>query len=298
MNLRHFENTARQSYWVVHLEAWQRSGLTRTEYCRVHRLTNDTLDRWLKYFAGNDAARKQAEYQAELRRQKRLEERAKRQKRSARLRFAVSTDVRNRAVQAFWAMHVEATNWSGMGVREYAAALYLWPTSLRIWRDRLDEGEVEIDWRAHLHPSARPVVSTSASGRAPELSLTTNPSDDPGARRQPARRFFSDAEKHTIALESDQPGVSVSQVARKHGIVTGMLFRWRLQFGVAQKKRAKLVPVALTDGTPATLLLRDLVQPPNGMTAIDLADGRRVFAPADSDPDAVREHLEGGGTGR
>ncbi len=31
--------------------------------------------------------------------------------------------MRNRAVQAFWAMHVEAMNWSEMGVREYAAAL-------------------------------------------------------------------------------------------------------------------------------------------------------------------------------
>ena len=56
----------------------QRSGLTRTEYCRVHRLTKDTLDHWLEYFAGNDNARNHAEYQAELRRQKRLEARAKR----------------------------------------------------------------------------------------------------------------------------------------------------------------------------------------------------------------------------
>nr|WP_275448640.1 transposase [Mesorhizobium sp. IRAMC:0171] len=295
--MRHFENEARQSYWVVHVEAWQRSGLTRTEYCRVHRLTKETLDRWLKYFAGNDAARKHAEYQAELRRQKRLEARAKRQKQRVRRRFAVSTDVRNRAVQAYWAMHVEAMNWSGMGIREYAAVLHLSPTSLRTWRDRLDQGKVEIDWRAHLHPSARPVVSTSASAMPAETRLTALPSDDPGARRQPARRFFSDAEKHAIVLESDQPGVSVSQVARKHGIVTGMLFRWRVQFGVAQKKRAKLAPVALTDGTPAALLLRDLVQPPDGMAAIDLPDGRRVFAPAVSDPDAVREHLESEGTG-
>jgi len=79
----------------------------------------------------------------------------------AHLRFAVSTDMRNRGVQAFWAMHVEAMNWSGMGIREYAAALRLSPTSLRKWRDRLDEEEVAIDWRAHLYPSARPVVSTS-----------------------------------------------------------------------------------------------------------------------------------------
>ena len=113
--------------------------------------------------------------------------------------------------------------------------------------------------------------------------------------RQPVRRFFSDEEKRAIAVESDQPGVSVSQVARKHGIVTGMLFRWRVQFGVPQKKRVKLAPVSLADGAPAILLLRDLVRPPDGMMAKDLSDGRRVFVPIGSDPDAVREHVENGG---
>ena len=37
--------------------------------------------------------------------------------------------------------------------------------------------------------------------------------------------------------------------------------------------------------------MRDFVQPPDGMTAIDLPDGRRVFAPAGVDPHAVREHV-------
>ncbi|MCQ9147199.1 hypothetical protein [Ochrobactrum sp. BTU2] len=135
MNLRHFENTAFRSFWLVHVEAWQRSGLTRTEYCRQHRLSKSTLDRWLKYFAGEDAARKVAEYQAELRRQKRLAAQENRRKKRARRRFSVSTDERNRGLQAFWAMHIEAMNWSGMGVREYAASLQLSPTSLRKWRD-------------------------------------------------------------------------------------------------------------------------------------------------------------------
>lgn len=292
MNLRHFENKARQSFWLVHIEAWRQSGLDRTNYCRQHRLWKCTFDRWLKYLAGKDAARKQAEYHAELRRQQRRELQEKRRRRRARLRFGVSTDERNRALQAFWAMHVEAMNWSGMGVREYGAALHLSPTSLRKWRDRLDDAEVDIDWRAHLHPSARPVVGTSAKGSPPKSNLTDAPSHDPKPPRQPVRRFFSDEEKHAIALESDQPGVSVSQVARKHGIVTGMLFRWRVQFGVAQKKRAQLAPAVLTDGTPATLLLRDLVQPPDGMMAVNLPDGRRVFAPAGSDPDAVRAYVE------
>jgi len=47
--------------------------------------------------------------------------------------------MRSRGIQAFWAMHVEAMNWSGMSVREYAAAQSLLPTSLKKWRDRLRE---------------------------------------------------------------------------------------------------------------------------------------------------------------
>lgn len=298
MNLRHFENKARQSWWLVHIEAWRQSGLDRTNYCRQNGLWKCTFDRWLKYLAGKEAARKHAEYQAELRHQKKLEMREQRRKRRARLRFGVSTDERNRALQAFWAMHVEAMNWSGMGVREYAAALNLSPYALRKWRDRLDENEAEIDWRAHLHPSARPVVGTSAIEATSELSLTAPPRDEPTPLRQPARRFFSDEEKRAIALESDQPGVSVSAVARKHGIVTGMLFRWRVQFDVAQKKRAKLASVTLPDDMPAIRALQKLVRAPDGMMAVDLPDGRRLFAPEGSNADAAPAQAEGEGTER
>jgi len=36
-----------------------------------------------------------------------------------------STNARSRALQAFWAMHAEAMNWSGMSVRDYATALLI-----------------------------------------------------------------------------------------------------------------------------------------------------------------------------
>jgi hypothetical protein len=53
--------------------------------------------------------------------------------------------------------------------------------------------------------------------------------------------------------------------------------------------------VALTDGAlnevPALAALRDLVKPPDGMMAIKLEDGRRVFAPAGSNPAAVKRQL-------
>ncbi|CCG42831.1 hypothetical protein PHAMO_470082 [Magnetospirillum molischianum DSM 120] len=37
-------------------------------------------------------------------------------------RYGARTDMNCRAVQAFWAMHVEAMNWSGMRLSDYAAA--------------------------------------------------------------------------------------------------------------------------------------------------------------------------------
>lgn len=297
MNLKHWENKARQSFWVVHMEAWRRSGLARTSYCKHHHLNRRTFDRWMEYLVGKEAARKHTEYQAELRREERLKAQERKPKRPHKRGFGVSTDVRSRALQAFWAMHVEAMNWSGMGLHEYAGAMFLSPYALRRWRDRLDDGEVEIDWRAHLHPSARPVVSTSANGTTPENLLTDARKDDPPPPRQPVRRFFSEEEKRAIAQETDRPGVSVSAVARKHGIVTGMLFRWRVQFGIVQEKRVRLASVVQTNTAGSIAVLPDLLLPPDGTMVVDLADGRRVFAPEGSDPDAVRAHVaaqEGG----
>ncbi|MGO9723375.1 MAG: hypothetical protein ACLPOA_22995 [Methylocella sp.] len=34
MGSRHFENKARQSFWLVHIEAWRRSGLSQTLFVK------------------------------------------------------------------------------------------------------------------------------------------------------------------------------------------------------------------------------------------------------------------------
>jgi hypothetical protein len=74
-----------------------------------------------------------------------------------------------------------------------------------------------------------------------------------------------------------------------------MVFRWRVQFGFAGKKVAKLATVTLpggsTGGSSTPAVLHDLLRPPDGMTPLQLPDGRRVFAPEGSDPDAVRQHV-------
>jgi len=192
-------------------------------------------------------------------------------------------------------MHVEAMNWSGMAVREYAASLQLSPTSLRKWRDRFDDGEVEIDWRAHVHPSARPRISTGASSAAKKCSLendlTAARDAEPTRDERSNRRSFTDKEKLAIVVESEQPGVSVAEVCRRHGIVTSMVFRWRVQFGFAGKKAAKLPGAGIGGSSTPRGAARSVAGPRRDDARAQLSDGRRVFAPEGSDPDAVRQHV-------
>src|SRR5215471_17602577 len=155
MRTKYFEHKARRAWWAAHLEAWRRSGVTRTEYCRLHRLTKSTFDRWLAALNLLESAREEA------------------RKRRKRTREPVSTDKRNKAVQAFWAMHIEALNWSGVSTKDYAAAHHISVYSLRTWRARLDAAPLQVDWRARLHPSIRPQISTGV--RADSDQVRTYP---------------------------------------------------------------------------------------------------------------------------
>jgi hypothetical protein len=89
----------------------------------------------------------------------------------------------------------------------------------------------------------------------------------------------------------------VAQVCRRHGIATSMVFRWRVDFGLSARKAPQLVTVALANGAanevPALPVLRDLGRPPDDMTT-EMGDGGRVFAPADSNPAAVKRRLAKG----
>src|SRR5215813_8615324 len=299
-NRRSWEN-AHSPYWSLHVEACRRSGLSRMEYCGQHGLKPKTFARWMKHLVGVDEAHRHAEELRELRRKERRQQRKTNGGR--RPRFGVRTDMRSRAAQAFWAMHVEALNWSGMSVRDYAAALFLSPSSLRKWRDRLDDGEVEIDWRAHLHPSARPQISSDLSSAATESDgenvLTAPATADPARDSRSNRRSFTDAEKLAIVIEAEQPGVSAAAVCRRHNIATSMIFRWRVQLGFGSGKPTTLAAVRIADergnssssGAIAAAVLQDILPIPPGAVAVELADGRCVFAPPGSDPEEVRRYI-------
>ncbi len=170
MATKHFENAARRQWWTVHIEVWPRSGLSQRRYCRMHCLTDTTFTRWLRAIADAEVAKIRAQ-NARITAETEHDERRRRRKGR---RFKLSDDKRNQAVQAFWAMHVETLNWSGMTVRQYAAAAKLSKHSLRRWRDLIDSGAVAIDGRARLHPGARPKISSGASSAAKDLSVETD----------------------------------------------------------------------------------------------------------------------------
>ncbi|WLA52960.1 transposase [Bradyrhizobium elkanii] len=72
-----------------------------------------------------------------------------------------------------------------------------------------------------------------------------------GQRR---RRQWTAEEKARIVAESFEEGVNISEVARRHGVVRGLLTVWRRKFATAASFRAPgFVPVRITsESGPAT----------------------------------------------
>lgn len=247
MPRRSWDN-ANNPYWSTHVATRYRGRFEAEEYCRRRKLSTRTFALWVRHLVSPDDLRKRAEYLRKLRQKKLKRQRgkqpAKTHKRRRRNRYGARTDKRSPAVQAFWAMHVEAMSWSGLGLAEYAAALNLSVTSLAKWRDRFEDREVEIDWRALLHPSARAVLRTRLKDGAVNCDLTAPSEDMSAPSRERRRRKFSAEEKLAMVLESERPEETVSSVARRHGITTSMLFRWRAERGFGKEKPAKLATVS------------------------------------------------------
>jgi transposase-like protein len=279
MGRRLFDNVAKRSWWQLHIDAQKKSGLTIARYCRQHRLKRWTFTKWRRELVD-------------------WEEQKIQQKLASRRRYQpISPDKRQQATQAFWAMHVEAWQWSGLHLRDYASALRLSPHSLKRWRNLIEAEEVTSDWRALLHPSARPPISTNISTRTDEAerirTLTAEIEAAAGPPKRATRRRFSTEEKIALLLEAERHGETISSVGRRHGISTSVLFRWRDQLGLGHAKPITLGSVQVVEGRAKpslreASLLAGLLPCPDGMKAVELADGRCVFASAEADPDEVR----------
>lgn len=266
-------DTSVRDYWAGHIEAWLASRLKRNDYCRAHGLHTSSMNCWVRRLAPHVLTEKE--------------------KRPGFGRHHPSSrSARSKAVQAFWAMHVETMLWSGFSAQAYAKAHNLCASTLREWRIRFEETPLETDWREMVHPAARPrtlrKTSSAARQQAADLALTETAPPKPPV----TRRTFSDDEKRAIVAESELPGATAAKVCRKHGIVTSMLFRWRVQYGLRRKPQTHLAFVTTSaDAGSAPLILDGLIPVPEGMTPVDIGDGRHVYAAIGIDAAAVREHV-------
>jgi len=263
---------AKRAWWSVHVEAWLASRLSRRDYCKAHGLNRGTMGAWVKRLAPQAV-------------------KIKPKRPRVKAHNPYSRAGRMKAVQGFWAMHVEAMQWSGCSAAGYARAHNLCAATLREWRIRLEDHPEEINWRDMVHPAARPwtrrQTSSAAKPQAADLNLTQPPEP---ARQTTPRRTFSEAEKQAIVAESETPGASAAEVCRKHGIASSMLFRWRVQHGLKRTPAVRLSQV-VSSGDGAPLVLQGVLPAPEGTSEIALGDGRSVFAPTGADPDAIRREI-------
>jgi transposase len=89
------------------------------------------------------------------------------------------------------------------------------------------------------------------------------------------RRKWTAAERKQIVAETEAS--SVSSVARKHGVATSLVFRWRREAGVAGRRNVRkaasaFVPVAL----PALTHAAPVTGADRGLIEIELAGGHKL----------------------
>jgi transposase len=125
-------------------------------------------------------------------------------------------------------------------------------------------------------------------------------------RAEPRRRWTED-QKLRLEEETFAARRSISRVARKHGVHTSVLFRWRRQLAGLPSNQAQAA-IKVTTFVPVQIVPEQLQLPPPapdpvpstavGLSAsglieieIELANGHRVHVDRDVDADALRRVL-------
>jgi transposase len=106
-----------------------------------------------------------------------------------------------------------------------------------------------------------------------------------------ARRKWTSGEKRAVVAETET--ASVSSVARRHGISSSLVFRWRREFGFGRRESAHeavagFVPALLPSPTGGALPIPALGA---GVIEIVLASGHRVRVDGAVDAPALQRVL-------
>lgn len=106
------------------------------------------------------------------------------------------------------------------------------------------------------------------------------------------RRAWSADDKSAILAETRAPGATVSKVARRHGLHSSLLFRWRRD-ALAREREGRapqqpaFVPLALPAPPAAPVAER-----PAGTIEVELAGGHRLRAEGRVEASVLRAVIE------
>ena len=106
------------------------------------------------------------------------------------------------------------------------------------------------------------------------------------------RRSWSADEKRLILAEARESTTTISDVARRHGLHTSLLFRWRREarneeHAPPPAPRPAFIPLKLP--APASVPVAGAA---SGTTEIEVAGGHRVRAEPGADPAVLRGVIE------
>jgi transposase len=105
------------------------------------------------------------------------------------------------------------------------------------------------------------------------------------------RRRWSAAEKARLVAAMDEPGAVVTEIARRVGVETSLLYRWRRQFAVERTAPA-FVPLQIEAEPSQTSLSADCVcspapSPTAPPASIAISFGEQVRVTVEGAPDAT-----------
>ncbi|MEQ1864980.1 MAG: transposase [Micropepsaceae bacterium] len=203
----------------------------------------------------------------------------------------VSTD--RLALLAFWRRHVNAWLNSDLGMREYCAVYELRRETFVRWRKAIKQDDAMRERAAVRRGRLKKKREAEGAPLVPERHEPSNVTPPKTGRR----RFFADDIKRQMIEETCQPGMSVSEVARRYNVNPNLIFNWRRELGLRGNKQTKFIPVRVTENgeEPQALSFETPdTQPQTPQSAsepgveIQLLSGRRVRFDAKLKPATMR----------
>jgi hypothetical protein len=196
--------------------------------------------------------------------------------------------------EAFWRSHHEGWRRSDLNQREYCEAQGLPLKCFGNWRAKF-QAEPEVPGKLLYRRGGRPSHMTRpmTNGLASSMSVL--------AAGAAGRRRFSEEEKRRLVDEASQSGCSISQTARRYGIASRVLFRWKEALK-PKPPEPTFAPVHLMDAGPVVEVPvvtsgPVIVERSAPGIEVELVGERRVRFERDADPETVRRLvtlLEGG----